>query len=299
LIYELGTFALLLAGFIGIPLSLLPADGQISSSIYDLIKIIFLVCGIGCFLTLGTGPMLRLMRKPLNQRLGRIVRAVGEGLVLAFAGCAAGLVASAGQDNEVLTFLVFGGFLLGVARAIYVMVMHLALVRKAGTKLAQIVGSIPVPQPNPPPNIPITTNVTHTYPNINIARDFVVYHGTPDTTNVRKIIREGLKPGNGNKFGTGVYMAESFDYAKAHSKQGGRVLELHIRGNTPYWVYENIPGSDANEKWANSGGGLFQPLIWIQSQRWFVCFGGKGTPVQIPGLWKVKVRDYFGNYVNA
>jgi hypothetical protein len=60
-----------------------------------------------------------------------------------------------------------------------------------------------------------------------------------------------------------------------------------------------MPGDDAEEKWLFASGRLLQSLVWIRKRKWFVCFGIRGNPVQIPGLRKVKVKDYWGNDQNA
>ena len=280
---------LLFAGFVAFPLSLVPPNALISGSPYDLVNVMFLAAGIGCFSFLGSGPFLRLMKRPLGQRSKVVVRAIGEGFVVWFCGCASGLTAGAG-NLPVLSLLSFGGCVLGVCRFLYLVVREVVAHRNSLRFLAQQFQNYQ----------PITTTSADSgLPVANATGDFVVYHGTPDAAQVRKIIREGLMPGNGKNCGTGVYMAESFDEAKEYAKKGGRVLELHIKGNTPYKIYEDLSGNTAEDKWFFASGGLFQILVWVKSGRWFVCYGSNGKPVQIPGLRKVTVKDYWGNYVNA
>ena len=39
-------------------------------------------------------------------------------------------------------------------------------------------------------------------------------------------------------------------------------------------------------------------IVFIQEYNWFVVFGQKGLPVQIPGLAGVEVLDFHGNPIN-
>jgi len=274
---------LLFAGFIAFPLSLVPPNALISGSPYDLVKVMFLAAGIGCFSTLGSGSLLRLMKRPLGQRSKVVVRAIGEGFVVWFCGCASGLTAGAG-NLPVLSLLSFGGCVLGVCRFLYLVVREVVAHRNSLRFLAQQFQNYQ----------PITTTSADSgLPVANAAGDYVVYHGSSDSNQARKIIREGLKPGSGNAYGTGVYMSESFDDAKEHATKGGTVFELHIKGNTPYQVYGDLPGNTSEDKWFFASGGLFQLLVWIKSTRWFVCYGTQGQPVKIPGLKQVFVKYYW------
>ena len=70
---------------------------------------------------------------------------------------------------------------------------------------------------------------------------WVVYHGTESQYSAQKIIKEGIKPGDRDLFGIGVYLTFHFEEAILYAKYAGVVLRVFIRKDTPCIEWNNIP----------------------------------------------------------
>jgi hypothetical protein len=127
---------------------------------------------------------------------------------------------------------------------------------------------------------------------------WIVYHGTKGIYQALIILRQGIKPGDGTKYGVGVYMTFDFNEAQQYSKVGAAILKLYIRTDTNCIEWNSIPGTTPDEKhaWCIHNG---HNMIYIDQYKWFVAIGQKGVPVATPGLAGVEVLDFHGNPINT
>ena len=123
---------------------------------------------------------------------------------------------------------------------------------------------------------------------------WIVYHGTPTWDNAAGAIQNGFIPGPGGTYGASAYFAFKFELARAYSRRGGYIFKLYINRQTHFMYYSQIPGRTREEKREHclrNGYGL----VYVEKEKFFICYGYPGVPVEIPGLKKVEMFDWNGN----
>lgn len=128
---------------------------------------------------------------------------------------------------------------------------------------------------------------------------YIGYHGTRDMQRAIRACFEGIKPGNGDNYGVGVYATAGFPEAQSYAAdQGGAILRFHIRVGTYYKDYDHLPGNTREEKraWAMSN---LNGFVFVREKSWYLFYGHYGQPVTIPGLDYVYLLDYHGNEIQT
>jgi len=58
--------------------------------------------------------------------------------------------------------------------------------------------------------------------------NFIAYHGTPQATNAKSIIRHGWMVGSGNAYGDGIYFSKDIKIAQGYAGANGVILKCQV-----------------------------------------------------------------------
>lgn len=143
-----------------------------------------------------------------------------------------------------------------------------------------------------------------------------LYHGTPTLQNARNIAQGTgtWKVGNGNVYGTGVYLADK-STARAYAGTGGGMVKVQLSAPSSQIAdYYQVTTSNGFRTWKLSNGNgnhgdevahyvteeLGKRFIQVNQNMFvgLVSANLKSVPVEFQGLTAIEARDLAGNIIN-
>ena len=143
-----------------------------------------------------------------------------------------------------------------------------------------------------------------------------LYHGTPTVQNARKIVQGTgtWKVGNGNVYGTGVYLADK-STARAYAGTGGGIVKVQLSAPSDQIAdYYQVTSSNGFRTWKLGNGNgnhgdevahyvteeLGKRFIQVNQNMFvgLVSANLKSVPVEFQGLTAIEARDLAGNKIN-